>query len=499
MDKFIAWFKSLNFEYLSILGAVLYILVIIYTIFKIIKNTENPSKAIGYLLIVIILPIIGVILYFSIGMNYRLEKLYKRKYTHDRNFYQILRNQINEHTEKRINKYNKLLEGKTHSIRMLLKDTSSALYVADNTKLLINGENKFKEVIEELKKATKHIHIEYYIFADDRIGNEIKDILIQKAKEGVTVRFIYDDFGSHSLNKRMIKELREGGVQAAAFYKIKLYAFANRMNYRNHRKIIIIDSKVGFIGGINVDDRYINTPNSKLFWRDTHFMVKGEAVNGLQYNFITDWNFCSGNDVDPFDKDYFHASKDITTKDENPELMQIAASGPDSDRATIMLVYNGIIMSSRKRLYLTTPYLIPNETIVNALKYAALSGVDVRILVPFKSDSIIVNAASCAYYKELLASGVRIYRYTKGFVHAKTIISDTNLSVIGSANLDMRSFDLNFEISALVYSETINRELCDAFMEDIENSTEVSYKEWLKRNRWVDLGNSIAKLISPLL
>ncbi|WP_295812924.1 cardiolipin synthase [uncultured Apibacter sp.] len=499
MDKFIEWFKSLNFEFLSIIGAIIYFIVIIYTIFKIIKNTVNPSKAIGYLLIVVILPIIGVILYFSIGMNYRLEKLYKRKYTHDRNFYQIIRNEINEHTEKRILRYNKLLEGKIHPIRMLLNDSSSALYIADRTELLINGENKFRKVLEELKKAKKHIHIEYYIFADDNIGNEIKEILLEKAKEGVTVRFIYDDFGSHSLNKRMIKELREGGVQVAAFYKIKLYAFANRMNYRNHRKIIIIDSKVGFIGGINVDDRYINSSNSKLYWRDTHFMVEGEAVNGLQYNFITDWNFCSGNDVDPFDKDYFHKSSPVFAIDKNPELMQIAASGPDSDRATIMLVYNGIIMSSRKRLYLTTPYLIPNETIVNALKYAALSGVDVRILVPYKSDSIIVNAASCAYYKELLASGVRIYRYTKGFVHAKTIISDTNLSVIGSANLDMRSFDLNFEISALVYSETINQELYDAFMEDIGNSTEVTYREWIKRNKLVDMGNSIAKLISPLL
>ncbi|MDR1876959.1 MAG: cardiolipin synthase [Flavobacteriaceae bacterium] len=494
----INWLRSLDLEIVTIIGVLLYISVVLYTVFKIIKNTENPSKALGYLLVVVVLPVAGIILYFSIGVNYRLEKLYKRKYIQDKNFHKIVKYQINIDSEKGIDEYKNLLKGKMHPIKMLLKDTSSALYAAEKTKLLINGENKFEEVISELEKAKEHIHIEYYIFSDDKIGNKIKDILIKKSQEGVIIRFIYDDFGSHDLNKKMIKELKEGGVQVAAFYKIKLYALANRMNYRNHRKIIVIDSKVGFIGGINVDDRYINTPENKVFWRDTHLMVAGEAVNGLQYNFLTDWNFCSGNDIDPFDKQYFHTStNDI--KHKCTDLVQIAASGPDSDRATIMLVYNGIIMSSRKRLYLTTPYLVPNETIVNALKYTALSGVDVRILVPLESDSLVVNAASCAYYKELLAVGVRIYRYTKGFVHAKTIISDDSLSVVGSANLDIRSFDLNFEISALVYSRSINQELYDAFMDDIENSIEITYEEWKKRSKIIQLGNSLARLISPLL
>ncbi|MGM5630721.1 cardiolipin synthase [Apibacter raozihei] len=490
--------KLLNPEIITLFITIIYSLFILYTVIKIIKDTESPAKALGYLLLVLVLPIIGAILYFSIGVNYRLEKLYKRKYFRDRNFYETIKNQIFEHSEKRIENHRKLLEGKTHPIRMLLKDTSSALYTANRTKLLINGENKFTEVIDALKKAEKHIHIEYYIFSDDRIGNKIKEILIQKANEGVTIRFIYDDFGSHSLNKKMIPELRKAGVQVAAFYKIKLYALANRMNYRNHRKVIVIDSKIGFIGGINVDDRYINTPDTKLYWRDTHLMIEGEAVNGLQYNFLNDWNFCSESPVDYFDRQYFYP-KDSKFTQKDDELIQFAASGPDSDRATIMLVYNGIITASQKRLYLTTPYLIPNETIVNALKFAALSGVDVRLLVPYNSDSMVVNAASCSYYLELLAAGVRIFRYTKGFVHAKTIVSDDNLSIVGSANIDMRSFDLNFEISALVYSRKINEELCNAFMEDLANSTEISYAEWNQRNKLVKFGNSMAKLISPLL
>lgn len=493
------WIKSLDFSQLAfILGIILYILIILYTIVKIIKDTESPSKALGYLLLVLALPIVGCILYFSIGVNYRLEKLYKRKYTKNKTYYNNTKKIILKNTEQRIKDHAKLLEGKTLPIRMLLKDSLSALYTAEKTELLINGENKFEVVLSELKKAKHHIHIQYYIFSDDKIGNKIKDILIKKAQEGVVVRFIFDDFGSHELRKRMYKELINGGVLVAAFYQIKLYALANRMNYRNHRKIIIIDSETGFLGGINVNDKYINTPDNTLYWRDTHLMIKGEAVNGLQFTFLNDWNFCSKNKVDIYDTQYFHP---VSSEKEshNYELLQIASSGPDSDRATIMLAYNGVIMSSKERLYLTTPYLIPSETIVNALKYSALSGVDVRLLVPYKSDSIIVNAASCAYYEELLAAGVRIYRYTKGFVHAKTIVSDNNLSVVGSANIDMRSFDLNFEISALLYSKTTNQQLSDAFMEDIKNSIELDYKEWKNRNKFIKFGNSIAKLVSPLL
>lgn len=495
----INWIKSLDFLQLAtIIGIILYTLLILYTIIKIIKNTESPSKALGYLLLIIVLPLIGCILYFSIGVNYRLEKLYKRKYTKDKSYYNNIKKNILENTEQRINEHADLLEGKILPIRMLLKDSLSALYTTEKTELLINGENKFKVVLSELKKAKHHIHIQYYIFSDDKIGNKIKEILIKKAQEGVIVRFIFDDFGSHELRKRMLKELINGGVQVAAFYQIKLYALANRMNYRNHRKIIIIDSETGFLGGINVDDKYINTPDNTLYWRDTHLMIKGEAVNGLQFTFLNDWNFCSRNKVEIYNNKYFHP---ISTEKEskNHELLQIASSGPDSDRATIMLVYNGVIMSSKERLYLTTPYLIPNETIVNALKYSALSGVDVRLLVPYKSDSIIVNAASCAYYEELLAAGVRIYRYTKGFVHAKTIVSDNNLAVVGSANLDIRSFNLNFEISALLYSKTINQQLYKAFMEDIKNSTELNYLEWKNRSSLLKFGNSVAKLISPLL
>ncbi len=493
--------KSLNLEnleFIVFIGIALYTLIILYTVIKIIKDTENPSKAWGYLLVVLALPVAGVILYLSIGVNYRLEKIYKRKYTKSKYFYEFIKNQIQLQSEKRIHENPDLFKENIYPARMLVKDSSSTLYTAQNIKLLINGENKFKEVISELKKAKKHIHIQYYIFSDDKIGNQIKDILIQKAREGVTVRFIFDDFGSHDLHKKMIKELQAGGVQAAAFYKIKLYALANRMNYRNHRKIIVIDSHIGFIGGINVDDKYINNQENKLFWRDTHLMIEGEAVNGLQYTFLTDWNFCSGETIDIFNPQYFY-TKDILSQDKCSELIQIAASGPDSDRASIMLAYNGIIMSSKKQLYMTTPYMIPNETIVNAIKCTALSGVDVRLLVPFESDSLIVNAASCSYYEELLAVGVRIYRYTKGFVHAKTIISDDNLSVIGSANLDIRSFDLNFEISALVYSKKINQELHNAFMNDIKGSIELNYEQWKNRNKWTKFGNSVAKLISPLL
>ena len=483
-------------ERLLVIAEVIYLLFVIAVTVKIIYDTHDPVKTLGYLLLVVFLPVIGILFYFSFGVNYRKQKLYNKKIISDDILFERVKQQILDSSYQQMENHRRLLDDKVSLARMMLFESMMALAPVDDLKLLINGENKFPEVLEILEKAKEHIHIEYYIYADDDIGNRIKDILIRKAKEGVKVRFIYDDFASHKLGKKMVKELRDAGVEAFPFYKVRIFLLASRMNYRNHRKIIIVDGIYGFVGGINVDDRYINNGKNKLFWRDTHLAFKGEAVAGLQHVFLGDWNFCADQHLE-FSEEWFPAHD--PRNDREDSLVQIVDSGPDSEMADIMFAYMGAISSAKQRLFITTPYFIPNETIMNSMKFAALKGVDVRLLVPGESDSKLVNAASCSNYQELLEVGVRIYRYHKGFVHAKTMVVDDNMSIIGTANMDIRSYDLNFEINALVYDKQLNSELAIAFMNDIEDSAEINLEEWMNRSKWIEFGDTLARLVSPLL
>ena len=256
----------------------------------------------------------------------------------------------------------------------------------------------------------------------------------------------------------------------------------------------MVDGKVGFLGGINISDKYINNKPKQTFWRDTHLMIKGSAVYSLQFLFLSNWNFCTEKPLSLI-RDFF--PDDIPT--EKKQLVQIAASGPDSDRPSIMLTFFTAITMAKKELYITSPYFIPSESILVALKKAALGGVDVRILVPGESDSAFVNLASRAYYGELLSAGIRIFLYRKGFVHAKTIIADNNLSIIGTANIDFRSFDLNFEAVAIVYDAATNDQMKSAFLEDLYESDEILPDDWMNRSKWIHLLEAIAKLVSPIL
>ncbi|MCK7556403.1 cardiolipin synthase [Chitinophaga sedimenti] len=323
-------------------------------------------------------------------------------------------------------------------------------------------------------------------------------MLKQKALAGVAVRFIYDDFGSSDINRRFLKEMRAAGVQVYPFYRVRF--LANRLNYRNHRKIVVIDGHTGFIGGINVADKYINdtrynpTKKSAMYWRDTHLMIKGHAVHTLQFIFMSDWNFCADTDL-PITHTFF---PDCGQPDDS--LVQIAASGPDSNRSAIMLSYLAAINQAERSVYITTPYFIPNDSIFDALRQAALSGKDVRLLLPGdKTDSRLVSMASESYFEDLLSCGVRIFRYQKGFVHAKTMVVDDNLTVVGTANMDIRSFDFNFEVNAFVYSTSVNHQLTQSFLQDQAHSAEVDLTPWLVRSKWRKVFEALVRLVSPLL
>ncbi|MGZ3751556.1 MAG: cardiolipin synthase [Mucilaginibacter sp.] len=477
----------------ALLADISYVLIIIGICVHIIYNTPTADKALAYVLVTIFLPVVGVAVYFAFGANHRKQKLYSKKIVSDKTMLEELRKRIALESEKAWDTNEPAIQKHKKLALYLLNDGMSPLSGSNEVKLLINGEQKFPEVLDALRNARHHIHIQYYIFEDGDIADQIKDILVQKAREGVQVRFIYDDFGSRSIRKEFVAELIDGGVQAFPFYKVIFILFANRVNYRNHRKIIIVDGCIGFTGGINVSDRYINKPD-QLFWRDTHVKIVGPGVYYLQYLFICDWNFCSGKRL-KLNKDLFCTEPNKNGK----AVVQIAASGPDSDAPILMFSMAQTISLAERELLITTPYFIPGENIMNALHVAALSGVQIKILVPGQSDSGFIDAAARSYYGELLATGVEIYLYQKGFVHAKTMVSDGQLAIIGTANMDHRSFELNFEVNSMIYDTTTAEQLRDVFYDDIKQAKKINPATWKRRPFYKQLPEKLVRLLSPLL
>lgn len=476
---------------------IFYIIVLVVVCLRIIYDTTSINKTLAYLLLVIFIPVLGILFYFSFGINYRKRRVYSKKLIDDDVLRRELIRQIISRTETNLKRNTGTIGEGASLVHLLLNDSLSPLTVGNEVTLLHNGEGKFPQVIKDLQDARHSIHIEYYIYENDVIGNRIKDLLVMKAKEGVKVRLIYDAFGSRSIRRRFLRELISSGVEAYPFNRIRFQPLANRLNYRNHRKIIVVDGHLGFVGGINISDRYINDPKAmgrKIYWRDSHFRIAGPGVQHLQYLFFCDWNFCAHQKLQP-EPAYFidrpHAGAN--------ESVQIAASGPDSPTSTVMLSLLKAINLAKKEILLTTPYFIPGETILNALKVAALGGVSVRILAPGISDSLLVNAAAWSYFDDLLRSGVEIFLYRKGFIHVKTMVVDDNLSIVGTANMDYRSFDLNFEVNAVVYGEKLAGELRASFLSDLEDAEQIQASAWHRRPFFKKLAERIARLLSPLL
>src|ERR1700759_4554342 len=325
--------------------SIVYVICVVFICFKILYGVHSTTKTFAYLLITLFVPLFGMLVYLAVGANYRKNKLYSKKIINDDQLLEDIRCKIMQESQDNLDGTDQIVKSHSRLVHLLLND-NSPLTGHNGVRLLLNGETKFPVVISSLQEAKHHIHMEYYIFEDDQIGNEIKNILIQKAKEGVKVRFIYDDLGSRSIRKKFIRELKEGGVEVYPFYKILFLAFSNRTNYRNHRKIIVIDGCTSFVGGINVSDRYINgADRKKLYWRDTHVQISGPGVFYLQYLFICDWNFCSNQQI-PVEHDYFPPN-DLKRGD---AYVQIAASGPDSDSPTIMYSLIETILGAKEEL-----------------------------------------------------------------------------------------------------------------------------------------------------
>ncbi|MBQ0786517.1 MAG: cardiolipin synthase [Oceanihabitans sp.] len=479
-----------------LIAQVTYVILLIFVCFRIIFDTEDTTKTVAYLLLSIFLPIGGMIIYFSFGVNYRKRKMYDKKLMDNERLQGDLEKELIKYSKEILQDGDAAVKSNKKLVNLVLKENLSPLTNNNDAKLLLNGENKFPEVIKAIESAKHHIHVEYYIFQDDTIGNTLVDLLIKKAKEGVKVRFIYDDFGSRSIREKCIPKLKEAGAETSPFYEIKFYALASRINYRNHRKIIIVDGKTSFVGGINVSDKYINSKNNELFWRDTHLMIHGPATWYLQFLFLCDWNFCAEDTV-AINNDLFPKAETFTSTQD--KMVQITASGPDSDTPTILFSIFQAICLAKKEILITTPYFIPGDSLLDALVIAAKSGVSVKLLVPGISDSKLANLASSSYYNTLLYAGVEIYKYQKGFVHAKTVVVDNEIAIVGTANMDIRSFDLNFEVNAIVYDEEINQQLKNAFYEDISHADKIDLETWKNRPTYIQFFEKMARLFSPLL
>lgn len=481
-----------------LIGEIVYVTILVMVCVRIIYETRISSKTMSYLLLVVFLPVLGIILYFTLGINYRNRKIYTKKLVKDAETEKMLREGILRRSNKILNSGNEVLEENKALVRLLLNDELSPLTGHNKTEILLNGEGKFPRVLEVLESARHHIHMEYYIYEPDKIGTQIADILKKKAQEGVIVRLIYDDFGSRRIRRKVVPALREAGVLAMPFYKIKLIALANRINYRNHRKIIVVDGKEAFVGGINVCDTYINSDEvgKSVYWRDMHLYFAGPAVRNLQNLFLADWNFCASDNVE-MSRIYFPEMEQVIQPDDR--YMQVVASGPDSATPSILYSILQAIMLADKEILITTPYFIPGESLMDILVISAKSGVDVHIMVPEKGDSRLVNAAAQSYYLELAEAGVHIHRYTRGFVHSKTMVVDGEISMIGSSNMDIRSFDLNFEVNAIIYDEEDAARMREIFFEDVKHCVEIDPAEWRNRPKYIHLIERIARLLSPLL
>lgn len=471
-----------------------YVVILGCVCLKILFETSSTNKTLAYLLLCVFVPFFGMAFYLTFGMNRWRKRRYGQKIMQDNSIHARMRKGIAQYDQIFLGSGNISIEQNAELASLLVRDLASPLTGTNQVKLLVNGEEKFPELMNAISSAKHHIHIEYYIYEYDHTGTALIELLIKKAKEGVKIRFIYDDFGSPSIKRRMEKNMRNAGIEIYPFYKVHFYILANRINYRNHRKIVVIDGYTGFTGGINVSDRYVNGPENRLYWRDTHIRIDGPAVYYLQYLFIADWNFCCGDTFIP-DAGYFKSAPALQSN----TFVQIAASGPDSYKPSILYSILQTIYLAQKEILIATPYFIPGDSILDALCIAALSGLSVKLLVPGVSDSKLVNAAAKSYYRRLLESGAEIFCYKKGFLHAKTMVTDGKLSVIGTANMDFRSFELNFEVNAIIYDTAFAGRMRDLFFQDIAAAEKIDKESWLARPAYKQLPEKLARLFSPVL
>ncbi len=477
-------------EHLSGFITVLNVLLAITVIFL---ERRNVGVTWAWLMILLFLPVVGFVLYMLFGQNLSRRKLYKLGAREQMVIRTVVNSQMEDLKDKTILFPDPASEEYRDMIILNLQ-AGKALYTQENqVEIFTNGMDKFEALFQDIKNAKKHIHLIYYIVQMDATGKRLVEALTEKAKEGVEVRFLYDDIGCSHMNSDFFKPLRVAGGQAVAFFPSRFPFLNIRVNYRNHRKLAIIDGTVGYIGGYNVGDEYLGLDPRYGPWRDTHLKVRGSAVLMMNSQFMLDWNLSSANKVVP-DTRYLPS-----VLPESQVGIQIVSSGPNDSMEHIRNAYIKMINKAKTSIWIQTPYLIPDESLLNALQLAAMSGVDVRIMIPRTPDHRMVYWATYSYLGNLLPYGVKCFLYGKGFLHAKTITVDSEVSSVGTANFDIRSFKLNFEVNAFVYDTEVGRQLNDIFTEDLKECIELTMEMYEKRPVHHKMRESFIRLMSPIL
>lgn len=477
---------------------------------------RDPKAVWTWLLVLYFIPIFGFFLYLLLCQDYRKSKMFRIKAVEDKLRYPV------ESQEEFLRVDGSCLpERLRHDFEDLVLynlETSGAVLTLDNTlDIFTDGEMKFADLREEMRRAKEYIHIQYYIIKNDELFQSMIPILLEKAKEGVEIRILYDGMGGRFMPNKIWKQLKAAGVKVGEFFPAFLGRFQLRINYRNHRKIVVIDGKIGYVGGFNIGKEYISKDPKFGYWRDTHLKLKGSIVYSLQTRFALDWNYATRENL------FLHA-RYFGIKDETQEVLleettkrlrpdaqtmagtaaspvgvQIITSGPDSGIRQIRDNYLELFHKARKNIYIQTPYFVPDDAVLSALRIAARSGVDVRLMIPCKPDHPFVYWATYSYVGDLLAAGARCYTYENGFLHAKGVAIDGLVSCYGTANMDIRSFELNFEVNATIYDEATTKRLEEIFIHDLKHCKEVTMESYERRSLWIRIKEQCSRLLSPLL
>ena len=454
----------------------------------------DPRTIAMWIAVLLFVPVVGFFIYLCFGQTFYPRKHFALKNTDDQKLALLKAEALEEINREHVTPENE--EGLRFA-RAMLEAGGSTYSNNNDLRLYTLGEPFYKDLFEDLSKAKKFINAEYYIIRDDEVTNRFVDILIEKAKSGVEVRLMVDAVGFKKGPKDRIRELKKAGAQFKLFHKAITVLLSPRKQNRNHRKLAVIDGTVGYVSGFNIGDEYLG--KSELgFWRDTGVRVEGTGVIPINTRFFMDWGYATKNKLDADSEDtdrYFPIEKDAQYGN---GVMQLISGGPDTKNNPIELQYLKLINTAKKTLYIHTPYLVPSDEVQKALIISACSGVDVKIIMPDKPDHPFVFWVSILNAGELLNHGVRIFHYTKGFVHSKTLVADGEFCSVGSANLDRRSMRLNFETNAMIYSKDIGEQMQEAFSEDLEHCTEYTIEDFRKLNKWAHVKISIARLFSPL-
>ncbi len=461
---------------------VLYVLLALILVFGLLINGVKPSKTLAWLLAIFTIPVGGILLYIMLGRNRRKKKLSRMR----EGILDVPPYAMSPSLDKMHRKYKKLMT--------LIESASHYPPTDENViTLLEDGKQTFHNIFEALESAEHYIYLQYYIFEEGELTEKLLTVFEDKKKEGVEIKMIYDGIGSYSLSKSYINKLKSLGVEVFPFLPFRFGRFLSSLNYRNHRKIIVVDGEIAFTGGINISDRYFKGDPELGRWHDMHLAIKGPAVTHMEHVFISDWFMVTEQKLE------MKSHPETVTKWEEDALVQIVPSGPDDVFPTIEQSYISIINEASEYLYITNPYIIPSAEILSALQIASLSGVDVRLLVSEKTDSRLVDWTVRSYFDEFLKAGIRIYQFPHGFLHSKIIVSDDEVASVGTANIDVRSFEHNYEVNALLYDVNVAKMLKENFIADCGESKEVVRDTDTERPVLHKLVEGLAKVFAPLL